>query len=157
MDNNQTAYNFAYFEKKEQLNHNFKVSENKTKTKKFKLLNNIKIFFALLIITVLTISVLNTDALNNSLIIDKLVLNQQLENVLAKNDYLENEISSKLNLEEISTYAEQTLRLVKIDKSQIEYIYSEEENVISTKEQSILSFFDSLSSYFMNLVEVGTY
>lgn len=77
----------------------------------------------------------------------------QLAQLEENNQSLESELESKTSLVKVEDYAENELGLVKLDKSQIEYVEIESENVIEVIEKEDDSVWSSIKSWFDGVLE----
>ena len=158
MENQQLAYDLSYFEKSkpETETQTLRVSENPNKIAFKKFLHNMKIvLMAFMVVTVATL-MLTTQATNNSLLGEISKSEAILAEEQATGDFLEDQLSENMSVQEISAYAEQELGLIKMVKAQVNYITLDNENEIEVKQQSLASVFDSISAGFMNIMEYMT-
>lgn len=77
----------------------------------------------------------------------------QLAQLEENNLSLESELESKTSLVKVEEYAEDKLGLVKLDKSQIEYVEIENDNVIEVIEKKDDSLLSSVKSWFDEVLE----
>jgi len=77
----------------------------------------------------------------------------QLAQLEENNRSLESELEAKTSLVKVEDYAENQLGLVKLDKSQIEYVEIENDNVIEVIEKKDDSLWTSVKNWFDGVLE----
>lgn len=77
----------------------------------------------------------------------------QLAQLEENNLSLESELEAKTSLVKVEDYAENELGLVKLDKSQIEYVEIENDNVIEVIEKKDDSIWSSIKNWFDSVLE----
>lgn len=77
----------------------------------------------------------------------------QLAQLEENNLSLESELESKTSMVKVEDYAENELGLVKLDKSQIEYVEVKNDNVIEVIEKNDDSVFASIKNWFDDVLE----
>ena len=81
-------------------------------------------------------------------------MNEKLDEAEAENVRLQSELDSKMSAKNIEEYAENVLKMQKIDSTQIKYIKIQTGDVVTIPEQEkgviakIKSFFDKCVEYF---------
>ena len=77
----------------------------------------------------------------------------QLAQLEENNLSLESELEAKTSLVKVEDYAENQLGLIKLDKSQIEYVEIENDNVIEVIEKKDDSVWSSIKNWFDGILE----
>ncbi len=80
-------------------------------------------------------------------------LKSELAQLQENNLSLESELESKTSIVKVEEYAENVLGLIKLDKSQIEYIEIENKNKIEVDEEKDESFIESVKKWFDGVLE----
>lgn len=79
--------------------------------------------------------------------------NNQLTHLQGENVRLQTEIESKSSLKNVESYAENQLKLQKLDKAQIEYVELQKENVIHVVKEKDKNVFVKIKSWFNDTLE----
>ena len=80
-------------------------------------------------------------------------LKSELAQLQENNLSLESELESKTSIVKVEEYAENVRGLIKLDKSQIEYIEIENKNKIEVDEEKDESFIESVKKWFDGVLE----
>lgn len=89
----------------------------------------------------------------SSLYAQRAELEAQLTQLQSENVSLQSELAEKTNMTKVEEYAENTLGLKKLDKSQIEYLEVEKESVAEIKSDDDSSVFVKIKHWFSSAME----
>ncbi|MEG2769656.1 MAG: hypothetical protein RR902_02465 [Oscillospiraceae bacterium] len=153
MQTQQVAYNLNEFAQKPQ--QKLRVVENKDikKLKVLKVLRNVKIVFLTSMILALAYFVLTSQSTITALSGEIAEKQDLLTEEKANYDFMTDKLGGNVDLEKVGKYAEQNLGMIKMDKTQVEYITMENENEIEVKKESVAGAVESISTGFMNIME----
>jgi cell division protein FtsL len=123
-----------------------------TRTAKKSNISTIKVVLAAVSVLMLLFSVIYGKGETNKLYSEISDLNTKVEMLQSEKVRMQSEIEEKMTLKNVEDYAENVLGLKKLDKSQIEYIKIQSEDVVQipVEEQS---FFSKLKDALHNIVE----
>ena len=79
--------------------------------------------------------------------------NKQLSVLASENASLENKLEGKTSIQAVTDYAENTLKLQKLDKSQVTYINVKKDNVIKVVKEKDDNVFVSAKNWFTDVLE----
>ena len=145
----QAAYNLKEFENREP---RIRVAKPAKKIAKKRNLAPVRTAAAGVLLLALVFSVLYTRAQNTELTSQITAQQTSLANLQSEYDYLSRSFESALSLDKVEIYAEQELGMIKMDKSQIEYIsLKTQDNIVCPSDKT--SLWASLKSSFMNMME----
>ena len=145
----QAAYNLKEFENREP---RIRVAKPAKKITKKRNLASVRTAAAGVLLLALVFSVLYTRAQSTELTSQITAQQTSLANLQSEYDYLNRSFESALSLDKVELYAEQELGMIKMDKSQIEYIsLKTQDNIVCPADKN--SLWMSLKSSFMNMME----
>ncbi|MDD3429128.1 MAG: hypothetical protein PHG02_03845 [Oscillospiraceae bacterium] len=151
---NEEAYDLSIFENREEkpARPRVTVAQGKKGLTKARF-HSLNLIFLGAIVLALIFSVLASRAKLTEL--SGSVAEKQAALVEAQSDftYLNLQLDSKISVKNVEEYATQRLGLIKMDKSQIEYITLESENKIERPESKFSSIWEMLSTGFMSAME----
>lgn len=80
-------------------------------------------------------------------------LDQQINVIVNENAKYQTDIESKTSVKAVEEYAEKTLGLQKLDRTQIEYIELQKDNIIEVVDQKDKNIFVSIKDWFKGVLE----
>lgn len=89
----------------------------------------------------------------SSLYTQRAELETQLSQLQNENVSLQSELAQKTNMTKVEEYAENSLGLQKLDKSQIEYVEVENESVAEIKKDDSSNIFVKIKNWFVSAME----
>ncbi len=156
---NGAAYDLSVFAPREERERQpLRVVKN---PKKKKLLGKIdfaavKIVAVAAVFLALVCSVLYAQAAATELASSIKVQEDQLKELKDDYTYLSNQIEMKTNISAVEEYATSKLGLTKMDKSQVYYVYGDQQNTITRSKTGLGKFTDTVTKGFLSMMEYFT-
>ncbi len=113
----------------------------------------VKILISAAAVLALMFAMLYGKVETNRLFGEATALEQQLRTLESENVALAAEYDSRTSLKNVEQYAQETLGLQKLDKSQIEYVEFEGDTVIEVVDSESKNIFVTIKNWFANLYE----
>lgn len=144
------AYDYNSYEEDEVVTRDIEHKKNNTAAKRFFSLKFV--FLCTLVCTLLCVMIYEKVQISG-LCTEQTQLQSELTELQDGNQSLESELAQKTSMTKVEEYARNELGLIKLEKSQIEYVEVENEAVASVIETKDRSIFVRIKNWFASMLE----